>query len=197
MRHYGNIGRGATLAELVMVMALMSMLLLAVHQMASYGIKYYRDSTDSLEVQQQCLLASARLTADLSESRYDTVRVSPDGIVFASPRAEDGSSTFDAQGRLLWQSLVCYYRDPATNVLYRQKENLATPRESPPDPDVLTPARSPAYFAGLPEPRVVGRSITEFTPTLGVDLVELSVVASLSNRYEHLVEVRSKAFPRN
>lgn len=180
-----------------MVIALMSMLLLAVHSMAASGIKYYRDSTESLEVQQQCLLASARLTADLSESRYDTVRTYPDAIVFASPRAEDGSSTYDAQGRLLWQSLVCYYRDSAGNVLYRQKEDLALPSERPPDPSAMTPPRTPAYFAGLTEPRVVARSITEFTPTLGVDLVELSVVASLSTRYEHLVEVRSKAFPRN
>lgn len=87
------------------------------------------------ELQDQTLLVFSRVTRDLAETASKTVQTAPDGLLFASPRDENGKVAQDDDGRLKWQKFIAYYVEVVDGVpVLRRKEKLIHPLDRDSDP---------------------------------------------------------------
>ncbi len=149
--------RALSLAELLVAMALLALLLGLTHLAMNSGVKQFLNLRHSVELQQDALALLARLAREVAESPRASVwpEFTPDsvpnysdeapvGLVFLSPRDEDGVLHLDpASRRPIWQKRICYWYDPVEDRIYRGTENLDQPTDLPPPRD---DEKTTAYF---------------------------------------------------
>ncbi len=193
---------GTTLVEMLVVLAIVSVIVVSVGLLIRTGVDYYLYSTEQVEVQRQGLFSLTRLSRELAPTNFDSVAVysAPvSGIVFASPRDALGTFQRDGSGRIIWTKLICYYVADfnGRSTLLRKEELLATPAVEVPDPNSL--GRTAAYFDGLATtPRVIARGVVNFNAVLRTDAVELSVTSRVENGRSFLeMDMETTIVPRN
>lgn len=105
-----------SLVEISIVSGLLLFISLAMLAVLTGAINYYHATNATLDAQQGVLFGMNRISQELTEAHRDTVLMSlpgdtHQGIIFASPRDENGNYQFDTFGRLLWQKFICYHID--------------------------------------------------------------------------------------
>ncbi len=128
---------GFTLAEVMVSLALTSLLLVSLAQLLNSCQRYLTQTTITTELQQSCVIATSRLVTELLESNGVAIRGDTDShkfVTFGSARNQAAQVTFDAIGDLQWHGYVGYYVAPdgEETTLYRKGKWLDTPRSSPP-----------------------------------------------------------------
>ena len=144
---------GTTLVELAVASFLLSILLTLSYQAMHAGVTQYQNLRSEVDMQQDALALLARLSREVAEGHAPsawperTVNSSllpptgePVGLVFLSPRDENGRIVLDSSsGQPLWQKRVCYFFEPSDGRVYRCVEALATPSSiAPPRDDTKT-----------------------------------------------------------
>jgi len=129
--------QGFTLAEIVVSMALVSLLLVSLSQLLWSCTRYLNQTTLTTELQQSCVVATSRLVTELLESNGISIRgddVNQRFCSFGTARNAKGEVTFDAAGELQWHSIVGYYvvKQGEEFALYRKQKNLNSPAPNPP-----------------------------------------------------------------
>lgn len=127
--------RGVSLIELIVTSSIVVLLLGEVWMMMSVGSRFYLKTRAQTEVQTSALLGLRWLSKDLAEgSTFSLRQYDPDstdfpsthnGISFGSPKDNNEQVYYNDSGVLLWTSIVGYYIDPDSNVLYRTKLPLS------------------------------------------------------------------------
>lgn len=191
--------RATTLLEMVIVAGLLGLLMTMVYFVLVRGLDFYRDSNDALEIRQEAMLGMTRLTRELRETSSSVVRISAQGMVFPCPRDAAGNLSPTSDGKLTWQTWLAYYLAPhlGAQSLFRKEEGvtLVPLPVRPPDPDAY--GKNPAYFAASAStPKVVSRRVTGFVVTQNAESIEIVITCSVSTRYTHTVELRTKVVPR-
>lgn len=129
--------RGFTLAEVMVSLALTSLLLVSLAQLLQSCQKYLTQTTITTELQQSCVIATSRLVTELLESNGVAIRGDTDShkfVTFGSARNQAAQVTFDAAGDLQWHSYIGYYVAPDGDetTLYRKEKWLDEPRSDAP-----------------------------------------------------------------
>lgn len=215
--------RGATLLELMIVMALMGILIGSLGFIMQACHTYYFGSIESLDLQQKSLVGMSHLSRELSETsilavhRYDDpLPTDPDppgppappgapprrvnsGLVFASPRDTAGNYVADVAGRVQWQTFVCIYLQQINgrSTLVRKVTPVPSgPKAVIPDPD--QEGRGLAYFKTSSDNlSVLGTGIIRFQTQINSDTVSVLTNAKVSGRYEFQLETQTTILPRN
>ncbi len=206
-RQSQNLG-GTTIAELLVVMFLFGILLYAAFLFVDRSVTLYRDHSDALEMRQEALFGLSRMATELRDSARSSISiddtVGSSGLVFTSNKGPTGNAEFNANsGRVFWQKFVCYYQDEMSNevgVVNRKEEYLLQPESDfVPDPSGQSPPRLPGYFRsnGALRPTLIAKNVSVLEFEMEADLIEVLMVIRLERRYEHLIEVRTKVFPRS
>ncbi|MEW6284122.1 MAG: hypothetical protein AB1758_36245 [Candidatus Eremiobacterota bacterium] len=201
MRRCSRVARlaGASLIELVVASALVSLILLCTQQLIAGAVRYYRISTDTMEVQQNVLVSVTKLTTELGESSLMSVRVDlnpPGGVIFATPRDEEGNIKYDpASGKAIWKRLLCYYVEDVGGIpCLVRKEKQLTPTDYPP---IIAATETTAAFQADPSlpRRIVARRVTVLEV---VDSSPMAVnITAEDERAEFLIKVEAYVQPRN
>ncbi|MEW6282236.1 MAG: hypothetical protein AB1758_26760 [Candidatus Eremiobacterota bacterium] len=170
--------------ETLVSCALLGIVLTCVYSMLVAGVRYYKASLTTVQLQQDSLLALMWLTRELGESNSRTVAVftSPPGILFASPRDNLHNYALDSQGLIKWQKFICYYLEDRNGVscLVRKEHYLDHPDLGISPPPVVAPVprstQTTAYYKTLNVPsRVVAQNVTDLQAQ-GNSPVELKLV---------------------
>ena len=164
--------KGYSLIEMLVSAALLGLIMAGVQKMLSAGLRYLHAVNTGIELQQQCLLSVLWLTRELSESNPRSVKVfnHPDGILFASPRDDEGNHWIDSSGYVRWPKFICYYVEDQNGMkVLKRKEQYMD------DPDLHTdppPLQAPVpfgwqdwlYYRDLEiDPRILARHIKTFS----------------------------------
>ena len=207
----GWVRRGATLLELLIVMALMGILIVAVGYLMRAGHTYYFGSIESLDLQQQSLFGISRISNEICDTNINGVQSYPDplptdpvgqpnsGLVFPSPRGLAGNFQYDNAGRILWQTFVCYYITdlPTRKALVKKVVPIPSgPQITVPDPD--KEGCDLTFFKNSAAPvTVIGGGVIRFQTTVNADTVDVLTNARVSGRYEFELETQTTVLPRN
>lgn len=129
--------RGFTLAEIMVSLALTSLLLVSLAQLLNSCWKYLNQTTTTTELQQSCVIATSRLVTELLESNGVAIRGDTDQhkfVTFASARNAAGQVTFSDAGDMEWHAFVGYYVAPdgEETTLYRKQKWLPKVLDAPP-----------------------------------------------------------------
>ena len=124
----------------------------------------------------------------------------PKGIVFASPRDDNGAMSSTQDGKITWRRFVCYYVGDYQDyqALLRKDEIIATPPKRAPDPEEQSPKRDTHYFffdLATVKPRLIARHVTNLTITPSSDSVELDLSCEVSRRHRHLIQLKTRVIP--
>ncbi len=181
-----------SLIEISIVSGLLLFVSLAMLAVLTGAINYYHATNATLDAQQGVLFGMNRISQELTEAHRDTVLMSQlgdahQGIIFASPRDENGNYQFDTFGRLLWQKFICYYigevgppgdEIPALLRTERYLEDLGTgPSIVPPEPQNFALSIEAAESWDIRN--VVGRYVSRFEAKEARQVVEDSGVAEV------------------
>lgn len=176
--------RGLTLLEVTIAMGLIGLVLVASSQFVKASFGYMRDTDSSVQVHNTALAVITRMEREIRESTSAShlafAAPSAPGIVFASPRRNDGLIEYDTSLVPFWQQWVCYYLSPAVNDnnLVRRTESM-TPTTIEP---TIPPSLTPAYFQSLGGGSVVARGISELEITSGTSVTISLTCVDISNR---------------
>ena len=160
--------RGASLLEMMISCALMSIVMTCIYALMVAGVRYLNATNTAIDMQQQSLLGMVWLSHDLGESNPRTVRVynSPAGILMGSPRDDAGNTWVDISGSVRWPKFVVYYVDTwnGNGCLLRKEQYLDDPDLHTDPPPLLPPLpqawQDYAYYQALEiQPRVVSRDV--------------------------------------
>lgn len=138
------------------------------------GLRYFTVQSISLDIQQQSLLAMKRVTEELADGSFQSLKTypSPRGLIFGNPRGSDGQLQV-MNGTVLWKRFICYYVDEVAGdpVLIRKERALTIPAMAPPPvPAVLNTA---AFRDDPSQPRVVARYVSSLTADITSNPVRL------------------------
>lgn len=159
------------------------MILVCIYSLLSAGVRYFKSSMTTVQLQQDSLLALMWLTRELGESNPKTVATfaNPPGVLFASPRDANGNIALDTQGLVKWQKFICYYLEDRNGVscLVRKEQMLDHPDIGLSPPPIAPPAprsfQTTAYYKNLGVPsRTVAQNVINLTAT-GISPLELEV----------------------
>lgn len=195
----------------MIVMSVMIIILVAAQIFASSGVHFYRNSVQSLEVQQATLVALTNMAKELEGSHLDSIIVPPapanDALVFPSPSKLDGSYENSEEGVVLWHSIVNYTLRtlPDGGRVIERKAEAHAPVDYPPDPMTIAGGpRDVAYFAALPATGVVARYVAPPDPAdppffveKGTDKLRLVLKVEFSQTTRDTMKVETHVFPRN
>jgi len=217
--------RGTSLFEMMIVIAISSIILVSIGNLIRVGVDYYFYSTAQIEVQRNALLSLSIMTQELTGSTYESVytensappTLDPnDGLLFASAVNEDGVDTDvapghqgypgdtvrDSGGNLLWINMICYYigEVDGKKALLRTRERLAGPPFStnPPDPVALG-LNDIAHFKAIVSPvGFMARGITKMKTVEKTDALEITLTAEVKEGRNWLeMDVSTTIVPRN
>lgn len=157
--------RGFTLVEMLVYMAILSLLLSGIYMLLVGGLGFVRDGSAYQTAQQQALVGMRWLSSETCNSTR--VRRSPalgpttnsTHLIFLSPDPIGGGSWTYSGAELEYQKYVCFFWDSASSQLIRTEQALSSPAIS-----ILTdPPPSLATMQAIPEPdrRVIARQITD------------------------------------
>lgn len=199
--------RGATIIELSVVSVILIIVVGMVYQIVQAAVAYYLDSNSAMEIRQDALVGLNRLSVDLRQSSMASVHAymspapgDPPGLVFASPRDENGAMQATSDGKITWRRFVCYYLADYQNykALLRKSENIPTPPERAPDPEEQSPKRDSHYFfvnLAAVKPTLIARHVTSLTITPTSDSVEIGLTCEISSRHRHMIELKTRVIP--
>lgn len=160
------------------------------------GAQYLRLNQQALDAQRSGLALVSQLHNGLQTASQATIYATPEGVVFPTPYAHDGTTQFDGvTNKLLWQKWICYYYDAAARTVTR--------RELPIDPPNALPGSPPPAltFASRPVLNLVASQISVFsiTPVSTVPpLWNIDVTAGdMNDESGYGVELHSQVNPRN
>jgi prepilin-type N-terminal cleavage/methylation domain-containing protein len=134
--------KGFTLAEVLISTGILSLVLLGVYTLLNFAIKWHAKMGETVDVYQQAMRASTRLTSELgtglqSSFIYDIDGQGIEGLAFASARPLSGPYKLDATGKVLWHRRILYYVENDT--LFRNEVAINPPTATPlPSPDLIT-----------------------------------------------------------
>lgn len=149
--------KGITLVELAVSMTLLLLVMSLTSLAMKSGTEEYLSLRSSIDLQQNALSLLTRVSREGTETNMSTVwpppvagspltvpAGDPKGVVFASPRDNDGNLVLEpASLQPEWQKRIAYWHDPGADKLYRATEDLASPGLAPPAPD---PVFNTAWF---------------------------------------------------
>lgn len=148
--------KGFSLAEIIVSLALISLIMLSIHSVLLSGTKYLNKTTLTTELQQACVLGSGRLVTELLESNASCIRGDTTNhryVSFGSPRDQRGLCTFDtASGELNWHAYVGFYveeRPGQEPAMYRKEKQISPPDTSPPP---IPAGYDEIFWGGLAQP---------------------------------------------
>ena len=128
--------------EILVSSVLVLLLMGGIWMMLRSGSRFYLKVRGQSEVQRSALLALRWLSKDLAEAAplsfkhyKPTSATAPSvhpGMVFGSSRDLDGNLIYDAAGQLQWRTMIGYYIDPTTRILYRTIAELPSPQNEAP-----------------------------------------------------------------
>lgn len=125
------------MAEVVVSLALTSLLLVSLAQLMNSCYRYLNQTTLTTELQQACVIATSRLVTELLEG--DGVSIRGDTTqhrycAFGTARDARGQCTFTSVGDLEWHGIIGYYVMPDGEdfALYRKEKPLDAPQDFPP-----------------------------------------------------------------
>jgi pilin/secretion family protein with methylation motif len=152
---------GLSLAELIVSLALFSIVMAGVATLIRETVRYYNANLVGIDVQRESILAMNRVRNDLSDASFSSFRTEVSGFVLGNPRNADGDFVYDEDsGALMWHQLICYYTEKRQGVwlLIRVEYFLEEPSVGPPE---ITSDYSVNYFksAAALKPKIVARHI--------------------------------------
>ncbi len=197
---YRTSKRGYNLAEIIISMAIVSMLLTSIHHVLRSATHYLTRTTLITDLQQSCVLGCSRIVTEMMESNVASIRpdvVYPGQYVsFGTPRNTTGENTFDlVTGNLQWHGIVGFYiadRNGET-ALYRKEEPIA-PMPDPPNvsigyTDVIWKARAvPARLIGT---RIYALDVENDSSTVNL------AIGTMNREKTYRIIVHTKFLPRN
>ena len=198
-----RIDRGTTLIEALVYTALFGLVLSCIYWVLIASMRYYHIANDSIELQQNGLVALSTITQELSESQANSIYSfsDPDGIIFASPRNSSNQFTYGSlTQKLQWSKWVCYYvgSNGGNNYLYKKEYFKQTPEETPVVP---TDHDTVAEFAGDSDlsQRTVCKYIDNIQFTLTGEVVTINALFKKSPNPEigNELEIQSETKERN
>lgn len=186
--------RGLSLMELMISIAIVSLISVAAFRILNEGLQYLRTNQKATEAQSTGLALLTQIGSGIQGTGAALVRNDPQGIVFASPAKDDGSVEFDPVTQtLLWQKWVCFYYDG--DAVTRRERTIAVPAADP------GPAPAPSSFSSDPVRQKMGQEITRFqftqvTSNPPVWKMELTM-GDMARSAPYGVELESEVSPRN
>ena len=188
-----------SLAEIIVSLALISMIMLSIHRVLLSGTRYLARTTLLTELQQAVVLGSSRLVTELLESNSGSVRGDTANyrcVTFGTPRNAQGQTTFDATtGELNWYKIVGYYiadqgEEPA---LFRKDEPINPVVTAPP---LILSKYDDGYWIGQPQP---ARKIAERVYYLDiVSATNINVIIGAKSRDgRFVINIKTKLKARN
>ena len=195
--------RGASLVEIVIVMLIMTLILGATHSFLSSGVFFYRNTVQSLEVQQQALVGLTLMASEMENSNLDKIVLDGDAVILPSVVAGDGSRLTTENGNQLWQSFVCFLPmviDEDNTLLVRKHDAINPGVSFPPNP--LNPTdgtiRDFAYFENAPSNSVLARYLDTLVATKSTDAITLELTINFSTtRTSDKMTIQSEVYPKN
>lgn len=111
--------KGYTLIEMMVSMAVMSVVMVGIFQVFQEGMQLFRTNARAADAQQAAIRVLGVITAELVNAtpevskNYDIASGEPPGIVFATSISDNGATRFDEfTGEIYWQRYICYYFVP-------------------------------------------------------------------------------------
>ncbi|MBX3168558.1 MAG: prepilin-type N-terminal cleavage/methylation domain-containing protein [Candidatus Eremiobacteraeota bacterium] len=189
---------GFTLAEVVVSLALTSLLLVSLAQLLNSCQKYLNQTTMTTELQQSCVIATSRLVTELLESNGVAIRGDTNNhkfVTFGSARNQAGQVTFAASGDLQWHSYIGYYVAPDGEemTLYRKEKWLDTPVSSPP---TIPNDYHDAFWTNLNASRGTVAKRVYYLDVVSSTTVDV-ILGAKSRDNQFLVSIKTKLKARN
>lgn len=181
---------GVSIVELLVSSGLVLLVLGEIWFLLQAGGRFYLRARGQSEVQRNALFALRWLTKEVTEGNpvsfrhYETESESGEaeeageageieGLVFASPKDNDGQVRYDSKGRIQWASIVAYYIEPESKILYRTSIELDELTSKVPQIDDET--HHVNILSALPNRRVIARGIIDLTTEQGPRNVLLEI----------------------
>ena len=189
--------RGSSLAEVIVSLALISLVMISMQRVLFHATRYLRNTTLTNEMQQSCVIAMGRLVTELLESNATSIRgdaVNYRYVSFASLRDDNDSITF-ADDELLWHSFIGYYIDTSQEEprLCRKRRPLSTPSRGAPNvPDELNQSFWENYASAR---QVIAQRVYHLEITSSTNIIVVLGVKSLDGKY--LITLQTKLKARN
>jgi prepilin-type N-terminal cleavage/methylation domain-containing protein len=122
-------GRGASLVEVIVAIAILGILTTTLFAMFKTGVTALRKVENQSELIRELQLLSLKITQEASESTYTSLSVSPDGHIVSFLSAVDSDGNFQANefGRPVWQKFILYYYDTADSTIKRTVVDFTPP----------------------------------------------------------------------
>ena len=128
--------RGLSLAELIVSLALFSIVMAGVATLIRQTVRFYNVNLVGIEVQRESIFAMNDLREDLADASFSSFRTETEGLVVGNPRDANGDFVYDEDtGELIWHRLVCYRTEKRKGVwlLLRTEYFLEEPTVGPPE----------------------------------------------------------------
>lgn len=190
--------QGFTLAEVVVSLALVSLLLVSLAQLLWSCTRYLTHTTLTTELQQSCVVATSRLVTELLESNGNSIRGDENNqryCSFGSARNAAGEVTFDAAGELQWHSIVGYYvaQNGVDTALYRKEKNLDSPAPNPP---AIPSGYNEAFWSNEPTAQRLVASRVYYVDVVSSTTVDV-ILGVKSHDGQFVVNIKTKLKARN
>lgn len=183
---------GASLVELLICMALLSVVFAGVTMILIRGLRFYRIHTGMQEAQRQAMMTLLTLTADLQNTRSTVLFFNPSGVSFADPYNDNNLFEFDTTVNpplLYWHAYRTYYIDGREFRYIRSKYPKTT---NPAAPNLATPAITPDGYVGTRSGKLLLEDVAKFSI---VQRLKDSSKNELQDLYIINVEVGRKGDP--
>lgn len=190
--------KGFTLAEVIVSLALVSLLLVSLAQLLNSCWKYLRQTTLTTELQQSCVMATSRLVTELLEGNAISIRgdsVNHQYCSFGSARGPEGEFTFTPTGDLQWHRIVGYYVELEGQdfVLYRKTKPLDSVGISPP---IIKNIYHAGFWRSYAGPRAMVAKRIYFLDVVSTTTVDV-ILGAKSYDDQFVVNIRTKLKTRN
>lgn len=194
--------RGASLIEIIVSLAVFSLVLLSLSMIMNAGYNQYWTAAGSLEVQKAALYGTNLLVKELTQSNIDSVDVVDgppyDSTIFALPEDLSGNRHYTARGVLEWHSFVAYHVQDVNGQPTLVRYAAANPSPSETVPPLDAPDRPDlAAILALPGSKVILTGVGAFEVEKKEDLVRIALTGVFEQRGTFTITVRNQAFPRN
>lgn len=193
------VGRGYSLAEVIVSLALVSLLMLALDRVLWAGTRYFRHSTMVTEIQKACVTGTGRLVTELLEGNPGSIRgdqVNFMWVTFGGARDPQGKMTFDpTSGDLQWHSQIGYYIDTINGEEYlcRKEEAISPPQTTAP---LIALTMTDGYWKASTSQRIAIAQRVYYLDVVSTSSVSV-ILGVRSSDHSYQMTVRTKLKARN
>lgn len=197
--------RGVTLFELLVCMFLIGLLGTMATVSVVRGLQWFQDSNTAQDIRQEALLGLSTMMRELKEASVATIQVETapnDAAILPSVRNTAGQVVLTFDGKMVWQSVLCFSVEPRGNDKWlMRRQNLLPPTTPPrvraPDPYALAPVRNIAFMTSIdPFGRRMCRYVDRCEFKKKTDSIEVTLTCKLSERTDHSIELTTQVVPR-